>query len=200
MRRPRRPRKGEDPNQILWHETRAQFERLGQYCIQDVRTEYERWLKSMHIANCCEPGQIIDTGLEAVQNRGIGLIAGTRLIQADILVNASFFVLKREILRYMQPQEERVIESFQRLIREQQLTAYDEVFTAKDSFTSSSTISTKVGSRLGQSDGKQPGSQRNGRDSGRLTREPERGAVPVSHTSRRPRALLTPSRLRPPRS
>jgi DNA polymerase len=43
MSKPRRPRKGEDPNSAYWHESPEQLERLGQYCIQDVMAERELW-------------------------------------------------------------------------------------------------------------------------------------------------------------
>lgn len=58
------------------------------------------------------------------------------LTQSDVRINAGFFVLKNEILRYLRPGEELVIEPFQRLIREQQLAAYnyDGFFAAMDTF------------------------------------------------------------------
>lgn len=37
--KPRAARKGEDPNAIHWHDDPAKIERLGAYCIDDVRTE-----------------------------------------------------------------------------------------------------------------------------------------------------------------
>jgi DNA polymerase len=43
MSKPRRPRKAEDPNSLYWHETPEQLERLGQYWVQDVKTERELW-------------------------------------------------------------------------------------------------------------------------------------------------------------
>jgi DNA polymerase len=43
MTKPRKPRKGEDPTVILWHEKPEQIEQLGQYCIQDVLTEREAY-------------------------------------------------------------------------------------------------------------------------------------------------------------
>jgi glucose-1-phosphate cytidylyltransferase len=58
------------------------------------------------------------------------------MTQAGIRINAGFFVLKREIFRYMRPGDELVIEPFQRLIRERQLAAYeyDGFFAAMDTF------------------------------------------------------------------
>jgi DNA polymerase len=41
MTKPRKPRKSEDPDAILWHEKPEQLEELGRYCIQDVLTERE---------------------------------------------------------------------------------------------------------------------------------------------------------------
>lgn len=39
MSKPRRARKGEDPDQIYWHEAEADMERLGLYCDRDVEAE-----------------------------------------------------------------------------------------------------------------------------------------------------------------
>lgn len=49
MSKPRRPRKNEDPNQIYWHESEADMERLGLYCDRDVEAErgLDRVLKPM---------------------------------------------------------------------------------------------------------------------------------------------------------
>ena len=51
-------------------------------------------------------------------------------------INAGFFVLKRDIFKYMHAGEELVIEPFQRLIGDQQLAAYeyDGFFGAMDTF------------------------------------------------------------------
>jgi glucose-1-phosphate cytidylyltransferase len=56
--------------------------------------------------------------------------------QSGIRINAGFFVLKRNIFRYMKPGEELVIEPFQRLIEDRQLAAYeyDGFFAAMDTF------------------------------------------------------------------
>jgi glucose-1-phosphate cytidylyltransferase len=56
--------------------------------------------------------------------------------QSGLRINAGFFVLKRDIFRYVRPGEELVIEPFQRLIREKQLAAYryDGFFAAMDTF------------------------------------------------------------------
>ena len=66
-----------------------------------------------------------------------GLVTSIQdVAQAGIRINAGFFVVKREIVRYMQPRDELVIEPFQRLIREQRLAAceYDWFFAAMDTF------------------------------------------------------------------
>jgi DNA polymerase len=39
MSRPRRPRKGEDPNEIYWEDGPEERKRLGVYCMNDVETE-----------------------------------------------------------------------------------------------------------------------------------------------------------------
>lgn len=40
MTKPRRPRKGEDPSKIYWHDKPEDFLKLFKYCIQDVETEH----------------------------------------------------------------------------------------------------------------------------------------------------------------
>jgi len=39
LSRPRRPRKGEDPNEIYWEDGPDERKRLGVYCMNDVETE-----------------------------------------------------------------------------------------------------------------------------------------------------------------
>jgi glucose-1-phosphate cytidylyltransferase len=58
------------------------------------------------------------------------------ITQSGIRINAGFFVLKKDIFRYLRPGEELVLEPFQRLMREQQLAAYeyDGFFSAMDTF------------------------------------------------------------------
>jgi glucose-1-phosphate cytidylyltransferase len=66
-----------------------------------------------------------------------GLVTGLKeFTQCEIRINAGFFVLKRDIFRYMEPGDELVIQPFQRLIQEKQLTAfeYDGFFAAMDTF------------------------------------------------------------------
>jgi glucose-1-phosphate cytidylyltransferase len=56
--------------------------------------------------------------------------------QTGIRINAGFFVLKRDIFRYIKPGEELVVEPFQRLIEDRQLAAYEYngFFAAMDTF------------------------------------------------------------------
>jgi glucose-1-phosphate cytidylyltransferase len=66
-----------------------------------------------------------------------GLVTSIKeLTQSGIRINAGFFVLKSDIFKHIQPGEELVVEPFQRLIREQQLAAYeyDGYFAAMDTF------------------------------------------------------------------
>jgi glucose-1-phosphate cytidylyltransferase len=44
--------------------------------------------------------------------------------QVDIRINAGFFVLKKDIFKYIRPGEELVVEPFQRLIRDRQLAFF----------------------------------------------------------------------------
>ena len=66
-----------------------------------------------------------------------GLVTGiSEITRSGLRVNAGFFVLKRDIFKYMEPEDELVVEPFQRLIREKQLAAYeyDGFFAAMDTF------------------------------------------------------------------
>jgi glucose-1-phosphate cytidylyltransferase len=51
-------------------------------------------------------------------------------------MNGGFFILRKEIFRYMRPGEELVVEPFQRLIPERQLLAYkyDGFWACMDTF------------------------------------------------------------------
>ena len=72
-----------------------------------------------------------------VETNGSGLVKSIKEItQAGVRINAGFFVLKNDIFKYVRPGEELVIEPFQRLIRDQQLAAYeyDGFFSAMDTF------------------------------------------------------------------
>jgi glucose-1-phosphate cytidylyltransferase len=72
-----------------------------------------------------------------VQTDPRGLVTGIQeFVQSGIRINAGFFVLKRDIFKYMEPGDELVIQPFLRLIREKQLVAfeYDGFFAAMDTF------------------------------------------------------------------
>jgi glucose-1-phosphate cytidylyltransferase len=72
-----------------------------------------------------------------VQTDPRGLVTGIQdFAQSGIRINAGFFVLKRDIFKYMEPGDELVIQPFLRLIREKQLVAfeYDGFFAAMDTF------------------------------------------------------------------
>jgi len=60
----------------------------------------------------------------------------TEVTKAGVRINAGFFVLKREIFSYMRPGDELVVEPFQRLIKKQELAAYeyDGFFASMDTF------------------------------------------------------------------
>ena len=76
---------------------------------------------SYHVAQTDEDGVV--TGIKEFAE------SGTR-------INAGFFVLKRDIFRYIRPGEELVIDPFRRLIKDRQLAAYeyDGFFAAMDTF------------------------------------------------------------------
>ena len=66
-----------------------------------------------------------------------GLVTGIdEITRSGIRVNAGFFVLKRDIFKYMAAEDELVVEPFQRLIQARQLAAYeyDGFFAAMDTF------------------------------------------------------------------
>jgi glucose-1-phosphate cytidylyltransferase len=66
-----------------------------------------------------------------------GLVTGIKeFAQSRNRINAGFFVLKRDIFKYMRAGEELVIQPFRRLIEDQQLTAYeyDGFFASMDTF------------------------------------------------------------------
>jgi len=72
-----------------------------------------------------------------VQTNHDGLVTSIKeLTQSGVRINAGFFVLKKDVFRYVQPGEELVIEPFRRLIRDRQLAAYeyDGFFAAMDTF------------------------------------------------------------------
>jgi glucose-1-phosphate cytidylyltransferase len=72
-----------------------------------------------------------------VETNGDGLVTGVEEVkQSGLRINAGFFVLKKDIFRYMEPGDELVIEPFQRLIRDRQLAAYEYngFFAAMDTF------------------------------------------------------------------
>jgi glucose-1-phosphate cytidylyltransferase len=71
------------------------------------------------------------------QTNSDGLVTRIKeLRRSGMRINAGFFVLKKDIFKYMEPGDELVIEPFQRLIRDQQLAAYeyDGFFAAMDTF------------------------------------------------------------------
>jgi glucose-1-phosphate cytidylyltransferase len=72
-----------------------------------------------------------------VQTDARGLVTGIQdFAQSGIRINAGFFVLKRDIFKYMESGDELVIQPFQRLIRQKELAAfqYDGFFAAMDTF------------------------------------------------------------------
>ena len=72
-----------------------------------------------------------------VQTDNDGLVTSIKEVaQSGIRINAGFFLLKRDIFKYIRPGEELVIEPFHRLIEHRQLAAYqyDGFFAAMDTF------------------------------------------------------------------
>ncbi len=73
---------------------------------------------------------VVETGAD-------GLVTGiNEITQSGMRINAGYFLLKKEIFKYMRPGDELVIEPFQRLIQERQLCAYayNGFFASMDTF------------------------------------------------------------------
>jgi DNA polymerase bacteriophage-type len=68
MCKPRKPKKGEDPAAILWHETPEQMERLGAYCVADVRAEIGLDNALMPMQEQERPVWLLD---QVMNNRGV---------------------------------------------------------------------------------------------------------------------------------
>jgi glucose-1-phosphate cytidylyltransferase len=76
--------------------------------------------QSFHMVQLEEDGQV--TSIRSVR-------------ESDLMINAGFFVFRREIFEYIRPGEELVVEPFSRLIRERQLVGYRaERFWCMDTF------------------------------------------------------------------
>ena len=81
MSRPRKPRKGEDPTKIYWHDDPERLELLYKYCKQDVEVERELEQRIGHLT----PAEQAHWQLDSVINdRGIALDKG--LIDAAIRI------------------------------------------------------------------------------------------------------------------
>lgn len=60
-----------------------------------------------------------------VATNGDGIVTSVDDIQAaDVWINAGFFVLRRDVIDYLEPGDELVVEAFARLIEQRQLLAY----------------------------------------------------------------------------
>jgi DNA polymerase len=81
MAKPRKPRKGEDPNGIYWNDTPERLEQLHAYCKQDVATERELHERTGHLSNEEQTLWQLDA---IVNDRGIYLDA--KLLDAAIRI------------------------------------------------------------------------------------------------------------------
>lgn len=81
---------------------------------------------------CAVPSQTFHV-ISFDEQKNVSAIVPVR--ESNIVVNAGYFVLRKEIFDYMNFGEELIIEPFQRLIKEQRLLAYSHVgFWAMDTF------------------------------------------------------------------
>jgi glucose-1-phosphate cytidylyltransferase len=94
----------------------------------------DRFMKSGKIACflCAKPSQ----SFHVVTLRGDNSVNSIQNVRkTDILINAGFFVFRKEIFKYMKPGEELVVEPFQRLIAENQIIGYrSDQFWCMDTF------------------------------------------------------------------
>jgi DNA polymerase bacteriophage-type len=67
MVKPRRPRKGEDPDGIHWHDSPAQLARLAQYCRRDVEVERQLHLQLTPLSDGEQALWVLDA---AINKRG----------------------------------------------------------------------------------------------------------------------------------
>ncbi len=94
----------------------------------------DRFRKSGKVACflCAKPSQSFHV-VSLRQDHSVNSIQSVR--KTDILINAGFFVFKKEIFNYMKPGEELVVEPFQRLIAESQIVGYrSDQFWCMDTF------------------------------------------------------------------
>lgn len=94
----------------------------------------EGFMKSGKVACflCAKPSQSFHVVTLRADN-SVNSIQSVR--KTDILINAGFFVFRKEIFNYMKPGEELVVEPFQRLIAENKLIGYrSDQFWCMDTF------------------------------------------------------------------
>lgn len=72
MSKPRRPRKGEPTDRLLWHEDPADLQRLIEYCVRDVETEREAFKSLSRLSPREQALWVID---QRINDRGVYLDA-----------------------------------------------------------------------------------------------------------------------------
>ena len=94
----------------------------------------DRFVKSGKVASflCAKPSQ----SFHVVKLEGENVVSSIQSVRkSDLLINAGFFVFKKEIFDYMKPGEELVVEPFQRLIEAKQIIGYrSDQFWCMDTF------------------------------------------------------------------
>jgi DNA polymerase len=95
MARPRKPRAGEDPNGLYWHDEPENQTRLQQYCMRD--TEAERWLYQ-RVPPLTDPEQAL-WALDAVVNQRGFHTDGALLEAASRLAATAGRAVQEELVR-----------------------------------------------------------------------------------------------------
>lgn len=95
MCKPRKARKGEDPNGVYWHFDAAMIERLGEYCKQDVRVEAEIGKRILRMRPSERQLYMLDM---KINDRGV-LIDKKLCESAEIVVDSAMDRLDSEMRR-----------------------------------------------------------------------------------------------------
>lgn len=95
MSKPRRPRKGEDPDGLFWHEEPEKIERLHVYCDSDTATEAEAETRMVPLSDAELAVYHLD---QTINDRGVRI--DTRLVRAMMrIVEQTQSDLDREMVR-----------------------------------------------------------------------------------------------------
>jgi DNA polymerase len=88
---PRKPRKGEDPKGIYWNEDKEDLAALGEYCKQDVATEYELYRKIGFLSDAEQDVWVLD---QIINDRGIHVDRSLAIAANQIVEQARTYLDK----------------------------------------------------------------------------------------------------------